>query len=337
MFNNLKNELLLNKKLFLLIEFCSKCLTFAVIWKNSRIMENREKKVETMSYPENVNKLYEDAGVLIIDHLERLSLSAPKTLPSGTWCFMVVKNGELSLDIASRYYKAEKGDLIFCTSSSSIDKMQASPDFQGACMLLKTTMVETILPNNIDLIEMLFYVSENPVIHLSQEAKIQCLRYFQLIRFRTKHPVEFYNKEIVHSIIRALTYEWIEHLSCVMEKRNEPKAMKQGERLFKAFIVEVINDGARTRSVTEYASRLYVTPKYLSAVCKQMTGKTASDFINFFMIKEVKRMLLYTDKSIKEIAQTLGFPNLSFFGKYVKLHLGMSPTAYRKKKETDMI
>jgi AraC-like DNA-binding protein len=48
-------------------------------------------------------------------------------------------------------------------------------------------------------------------------------------------------------------------------------------------------------------------------------------------MKDIIRMLKYSDKSIKEIALELDFPNISFFGKYVKAHLGVSPKAYRRQ------
>ena len=56
----------------------------------------------------------------------------------------------------------------------------------------------------------------------------------------------------------------------------------------------------------------------------------ASEVINRCIIDDVRRLLHNSDKSVKEISNELGFPNLSFFGKYVKRMLGMSPKAYRK-------
>lgn len=56
----------------------------------------------------------------------------------------------------------------------------------------------------------------------------------------------------------------------------------------------------------------------------------ASEVINRCIIDDVRLLLHNPDKSVKEISNELGFPNLSFFGKYVKRMLGMSPKAYRK-------
>lgn len=80
-----------------------------------------------------------------------------------------------------------------------------------------------------------------------------------------------------------------------------------------------------------YADKLCITPKYLSSICKKQTGKTASDIIDEMTVNYIKQMLVSSEKSIKEIASETGFDNLSFFGKFVKRELGMSPRDYRLK------
>lgn len=85
-----------------------------------------------------------------------------------------------------------------------------------------------------------------------------------------------------------------------------------------------------------YADKLHVTPKYLSSVCKSAGGKTASQFIDLAVLKDIEYLMKHSSKSIKEIAAELDFPNISFFGKYVKKHLGLSPKAYREKAIHDM-
>ena len=75
--------------------------------------------------------------------------------------------------------------------------------------------------------------------------------------------------------------------------------------------------------------RLYVSPKYLSAICKAESGKTANQWITEYTLEDIRYQLLFTNHSIKEITHQLGFPNTSFFGKYVRQHFGTSPKALR--------
>ena len=80
-----------------------------------------------------------------------------------------------------------------------------------------------------------------------------------------------------------------------------------------------------------YADELCITPKYLSVVCKNNSGKTASEWITEHLLEDIRYYLRQTDMSIKEVSHQLGFPNTSFFGKYVKEHFGMTPIQFRRQ------
>lgn len=91
------------------------------------------------------------------------------------------------------------------------------------------------------------------------------------------------------------------------------------------------NDG-KMRSVKKYAEDLCITPKYLSFISKSVCGKTALELIHESTVNTIVRYLKHSNLSIKEIADILEFPNLSFFGKFTKNHLGVSPTEYRRQQ-----
>ena len=83
------------------------------------------------------------------------------------------------------------------------------------------------------------------------------------------------------------------------------------------------------RTVEWYATELCITPKYLSSICKKQSGKTANEWITEHVLEDIRYYLKQTDYSIKQICDLLGFPNTSFFGKYVKDHFGMTPMEFR--------
>lgn len=83
------------------------------------------------------------------------------------------------------------------------------------------------------------------------------------------------------------------------------------------------------RSVTFYAEQLCITPKYFSSLVKKLSGKSAAQWIDNYVILEAKNLLKYSDMSIQEIAYRLNFSTQSFFGKYFKHQTGLSPTQYR--------
>ena len=83
-------------------------------------------------------------------------------------------------------------------------------------------------------------------------------------------------------------------------------------------------------TVTSMASQLHLSPKYLSDLLKQETGKTALELIHLYMISEAKNMLIAGNWNISEIAFQLGFENPPYFSRLFKKEVGMSPKEFKK-------
>ena len=143
--------------------------------------------------------------------------------------------------------------------------------------------------------------------------------------------------ELVDALLLAFLYEFHDTLDRFITLK--PSSYKSAENLFKAFIDLLASSYPKKRSVSYYADCLHVSPKYLSAVCKDISGQPASDLIDQYVMKDIvyQLRLRKTEKSIKEITNELDFPNISFFGKYVKKHLGLSPRMYREKQEKEFL
>ena len=84
------------------------------------------------------------------------------------------------------------------------------------------------------------------------------------------------------------------------------------------------------RTTKDYACELNITPNYLNALCQEFFLKTVSEIIQERVILEAKRMLMHTSLSISEIAYKLGFNDNSYFGRYFKKVVGMTPESFRR-------
>ncbi len=82
-------------------------------------------------------------------------------------------------------------------------------------------------------------------------------------------------------------------------------------------------------NVNYLASQLHLSPKYLSDLLKQETGKTALELIHLYVISEAKNMLVVGDQSISEIAYQLGFENPPYFSRLFKKEVGISPKEFK--------
>lgn len=150
-----------------------------------------------------------------------------------------------------------------------------------------------------------------------------------------KHRMDTLSIEIMHSLFRTLCYRICRTIDDRIETQQKDSAHNSHNRntiYFNTFLEELSKHYLQERSVGFYAGQLHLTPKYLTTLLRVTTERTASEWIDEYVILEAKNLLKYSTMNIQEIAYYLNFPNQSFFGRYFKQHTGMSPSAYRSSK-----
>jgi len=81
----------------------------------------------------------------------------------------------------------------------------------------------------------------------------------------------------------------------------------------------------------EYADLLYVTPNHLNALCQDLLGKTAGELIRDRILLGAKRLLTNADMTVAEIAYNLNFQDNSYFNRFFKKYVGITPDDFRKQ------
>ena len=119
------------------------------------------------------------------------------------------------------------------------------------------------------------------------------------------------------------------HMKHDMSETN--KGTTRQEEIYTAFLEYLGDNYKMARDIGFYADKLCITAKHLSEVVKEVSGKTALEVIEDYVLTESKALLLSTTMTIQEISDELNFPSQSVFGKYFKRLTGMSPKAYRQE------
>ena len=182
-------------------------------------------------------------------------------------------------------------------------------------------------------------VRENPCLPLSCEERDEIIRSQSEIeaewRSGRRDPL---SQEILRTLLRTLAYRLCRFIDNRIgegqqraEAENDP-TRNRNNAYFNAFIEELSKHYMHARNVGFYAERLHLTPKYLTTLLRTTTGRTATEWIDEYVVLEAKNLLKHSPMNIQEIAYYLNFSNQSFFGKYFKQHTGITPTAYRSSK-----
>ena len=265
------------------------------------------------------------------------------TVPSGVVCLQnhgvlfFITEGRAQLEYDGHVVQLQKNDLFLYMVHSTAANFMASSDFN--CRQIWFGRAELF---NIDIYKQISVADMsnlklNPVVHLKGDDIKLCDTYFQLLRDRMKFSTSVLTPDIVRMLFGTILLE----ILSIMRRNSEQVAEEvqhedinsslHKKRIVDDFMRLVEESDGRIRRVDEFASQLNVTPKYLSTILKEVMNRRPSTYIQLYTLKAIERRLRFTDMTMQEIANDLNFPNPSFFGKYCKEHLGMTPLEYRMK------
>lgn len=172
----------------------------------------------------------------------------------------------------------------------------------------------------------------SPVIILRDRELTQILRFYNMIHtVMTDTFNAQLNRHIISSLTSAMFYQFMlymyKRIETTTDAQNGPRRSNYVHDFMRLLHVYY----TRERSVNFYASQLFISPKYLSLLVKEATGRSAARWIDNFVITEAKNLLRFSGKNVQQVAYALNFSNQSSFGKYFKHLTGMSPTEYQKQ------
>lgn len=180
-------------------------------------------------------------------------------------------------------------------------------------------------PLNLDI---LIRISEDPLLSVSSETLRSILDTHALIVRHYGDEGNIYRNEIIKTLLLALLLQaGAGYVSARPERTVQAKSRQ--EEIAEKFFKLLFRHFKQERSVGFYAGKLCLTPKYLSAVLKTLSGRGALDWIDEIVIIEVKKQLRTSTLTVLQISEEFCFPNPSFFGRFFKQHTGMTPLQYR--------
>ncbi len=278
-----------------------------------------------------ISASYLDEDILIIDNVKVLQNPDPVRLQMNM--IASCHRGSLKANLNGREIWVEKGDIFISPPNSMLDIMEVSDDFACTAMCVSNHGMQNILRSHISVWNRAMYVSKVSVLKMNEADMVFYAKFTDLVRlcldkdFSERTSWEPYRREIVETLLKSALLAVSNMLMAGLPKEAVNSSTSD---LFDKFLDNLQQSEIKHQPVEYFAQQLCITPKYLSIICKRHSGKTAIEWITEYTISDITYYLRSTTKSIKEISGILGFSNTSFFGKYVREHLHMSPLKYRE-------
>ena len=276
-----------------------------------------------------------DEDFYILDaklHDPKRILSHPYRLDA----YMVIycARGNIKLNVNLREYELKKG-MLFLNFPGNIIRVNEinddeEDDFFYTCVIMSREFVANLLVDINRLFTQNVSFRDTPTIELSDSQRAHLHEHLALMMSAAQSGSQL-KVEAVRSVLSATFYFladiWADKAS--ENRSSASRAASRSRMVFDQFIQLVTEYHTSNRNVGFYAEKLDLTPKYLSRIIKDVSGRSAPEWIDDYVILEAKNLLKYSGMPIKDVVRKLNFPSQSVFYKFFKSHTGMTPTDYK--------
>lgn len=247
---------------------------------------------------------------------------------SHTCMHLLCLAGEGSFVFNEHCYHLLKNNLVVIPNPSRVSNLAAHADLQVEWFAADYKFLQNLLPSNNYSIGGSISLNKDPVIKLTDEQAQHLLDDFHRLRDRKDDShLQFY-RELMGSLCLTMMYDIFEAHA---QREVTDSHSDRTAYIVKQLMTLLATGISRTeRDVSYYAERLNVSPKYLSATIKRVTGHSVTSYIDRYTIPILKNYLNDERLSLTQIADLMNFTSLSYFSRYCTKHLGQSPSEYRQ-------
>lgn len=247
-------------------------------------------------------------------------------------------NGSISLSVNLNEHEIKQGQLIICTAGDIVKVSRlddsGSKDWRFVMLAMSHRYASELRIDFKYILNEGVFSLETPVISVNENTQEILGDHLKLIARIAAEKGEMYKdsvRSLVSSMVSVLANQWFAEIGNLKAGRDAGNETRSSHKrlVFEQFLKLVSENYSQHRQMIFYADRLCLSPKYLSKLVKEVSGKSAPEWIESHVMLEAKHLLKYSHMSIKEVVYRLNFPNQTAFYKYFKAHTGMTPTDYR--------
>jgi AraC-like DNA-binding protein len=289
--------------------------------------QQEEITLQTLADNEDIQIGYSDNDIVVVDSIQQFTKVNSAHVAMNA--IVICTNGKVQAQINSLTMELHKNQMAVVPQNVTVTDVMVSPDFNLKAMFLTNRILQSFLREKMSIWNDMMYIHRQYVVTMDEDEILFYTHFYDMLSLAiAKGKDNPLHTDVIQSLLRsailALCGAMKQKLSLATEYH-----VKTSDNHFQRFLDLLHSNDIKRRTVEAYASELYISPKYLTAVCKKNSGKTANEWITEQVLEDIRYYLKQTDFSIKQICNRLGFPNTSFFGKYVKDHFGMTPMQLR--------
>ena len=248
---------------------------------------------------------------------------------SGYLCHAYCYAGYCTFKWNVQTFRFQEGEcMIIPRRGDLVRNIQESKDFRVDVIYVTQEFIEISTPQSNYGMRGHLALFVNPIMRLTPEQQQRCANNFNAIKQRLAQPQHHFFRDVMMNVVQTMILDFFDFHA---ELYGFDRITSQNEQLMSQF-VEMLEQGdyRENREIGYYADKLCVTSKYLSEVCKKVSGLPANYWITRYASLEISRLLRDRSLSFTDISDMFGFSSLAHFSRYVQKNLGTSPSDFRE-------
>ncbi|MBQ7280453.1 MAG: AraC family transcriptional regulator [Bacteroidales bacterium] len=243
---------------------------------------------------------------------------------AGYLCHAYCYHGFCSFRFNGRHYTLAAGDCLIIRRTDLVAEVRESDDFRVDAVYVTPEFIEISTPHSNYWMKGQLSLFLNPIMHLNEEQQGVCALDINYIKQRLSLTTHNFHRDAMINAIQCMIIDLFDfHAS---QNGNERISSQYTELMNRFLAMLDRGDFKQNRKIEYYADALCITPKYLSEVCKKVSGFPANYWINRFTVLDISRQLRDRKRTLSAIAEEYNFSSPAYFSRYVRKYLGIKPT-----------
>ena len=294
--------------------------------------QHEEVTFQTLTDNEDVQIGYSDEDIVVVDSIQQFTETRTAHVSMNT--IVICTSGRVQAQMNGIMMELHKNQVAVIPQNVTVTDVMISPDFNLKAMFLTNRILQSFLREKMNIWNDMMYIHRNHVVTMDEDEILFYTHFYDMLTLAIERGKENpYHTEIIQALLRSAILGLCGAMKWMLSADNQlsisNSQLSTGKSHFQRFLDLLHSNDVKRHTVEFYAGELCISPKYLTAVCKKNSGKTANEWITEHVLEDIRYYLRQTDLSIKQICDKLAFPNPSFFGKYVKDHFGVTPLEFR--------
>ncbi len=285
--------------------------------------------IQSLSARDEVQIGYSDNDILIVDSIQHFTEVQAAHMAMNA--VVICTSGKIQAQMNSHPIVLRQNQVGVVPQNVLVTDVMVTPDFDMKAMFLTNRILQSFLRDKMNIWNDMMYVHRLHILDMEADDMLFYTHFYDMLNISISRGKDNpFRTEVIQGLLRSAI---LGLCGGMKQKMTQAEAMNMppANLHFQQFLNLLHTEEMKRKSVEAYANQLCITPKYLTTICKKQSGKTAIEWIREQVLEDIRYYLRQTDLSVKQIADKLGFPNASFFSKYVREHFGKTPIQIRSQ------